>query len=94
MPKRKFPVDPEAADEAPDDHTLTGYDQQHLTTYLRLVDAEANGAAWGEVARYRPPHRSCPRAKTCATRLGEPLKACEVDDGARLSTSSPWRGPH
>jgi hypothetical protein len=46
----KFPPDPEVADEAPNDQTPTNYDQEHLRTYLRLLDAEANGAAWGEVA--------------------------------------------
>jgi hypothetical protein len=30
---------------------LTGYDEQHLVTYLRLLDAEAEGADWQEVAR-------------------------------------------
>jgi hypothetical protein len=31
--------------------TLTGYDEQHLITYLRLLDAETDGADWKEVAR-------------------------------------------
>jgi len=44
--KLEFPV----ADEAPDGPAVTGYDQQHLATYLRLLDADANGAPWGEVA--------------------------------------------
>ena len=30
---------------------LTGYDEQHLITYLRLLDADAEGADWREVAR-------------------------------------------
>jgi hypothetical protein len=30
---------------------LTGYDHQHLVTYLRLLDADAEGADWQEVAR-------------------------------------------
>lgn len=30
---------------------LTGYDEQHLVTYLRLLDADAEGADWREVAR-------------------------------------------
>jgi hypothetical protein len=30
---------------------LTGYDQQHLVTYLRLLDADAEGADWREVAK-------------------------------------------
>jgi Uncharacterized conserved protein (DUF2285) len=47
---RRPPLDPEVSDQAPDESTLTSYDEQHLVTYLRLLDAEANGAAWGEVA--------------------------------------------
>lgn len=37
--------------EAPTDATLTGYDQAHAVTYLRLLDADADGADWREVAR-------------------------------------------
>jgi hypothetical protein len=29
---------------------LTGYDRRHLITYLRLLDADADGADWREVA--------------------------------------------
>lgn len=43
-------LDPPVADQAPSDEGLTGYDQQHLITYLRLLDAEAEGADWREVA--------------------------------------------
>ncbi len=45
------PLDPDVADSAPDDPVLTGYDEQHLVTYWRLLDAETNGADWKEVAR-------------------------------------------
>lgn len=45
------PLDPLVADVAPADPTLTGYDEQHLVTYLRLLDADADGADWREVAR-------------------------------------------
>ena len=38
------------ADVAPTDQVLTGYNEQHLVTYLRLLDAEADGADWQEVA--------------------------------------------
>ncbi len=48
---RRPPLDPEVANEAPDANTLTGYDQAHLVTYLRLLDADANGADWTEAAR-------------------------------------------
>lgn len=36
---------------APTEAVLTGYDQQHVVTYLRLLDAEKEGADWQEVAR-------------------------------------------
>ncbi|QQO23762.1 DUF2285 domain-containing protein [Bradyrhizobium diazoefficiens] len=45
------PVAPEVADSAPDDPVLTTYDEQHLVTYWRLLDAAAEGADWKEVAR-------------------------------------------
>jgi hypothetical protein len=45
------PLDPPVSDSAPSDAVLTGYDEQHLVTYLRLLDAEAEGADWREVAR-------------------------------------------
>jgi T6SS, Transcription factor, DNA binding domain len=47
----KPPLDPPVADLAPTDPILTGYDEQHLITYLRLLDAESDGADWREVAR-------------------------------------------
>lgn len=37
--------------EAPSEATLTGYDQAHAITYLRLLDADADGADWRDVAR-------------------------------------------
>jgi hypothetical protein len=45
------PLDPDVADTAPTDLELTVYDEQHLVTYLRLMDADAAGADWREVAR-------------------------------------------
>jgi hypothetical protein len=38
------PPDPPISDVAPADRNLTGYDQQHLLTYLRLLDADPEGA--------------------------------------------------
>jgi hypothetical protein len=35
---------------APQAPTLTDYDRRHAVTYLRLLDAEAAGADWREVA--------------------------------------------
>jgi hypothetical protein len=42
---------PFVADTAPSDSVLTVYDGEHLITYLRLLDAEAEGTDWREVAR-------------------------------------------
>ena len=45
------PLDPNVADTAPDDPVLTMYDEEHVVTYLRLLDAEADNADWREAAR-------------------------------------------
>jgi hypothetical protein len=45
------PLDPSVADLAPSEPALTVYDQEHLVTYLRLLDAEADAADWREAAR-------------------------------------------
>lgn len=38
-------------DEPPPSEQLTDYDRAHLKTYIRLLDAEADGADWEEVVR-------------------------------------------
>ena len=48
---RKPPLDPGVADAAPADQILTAYDEQHVVTYMRLLQAESQGADWMEVAR-------------------------------------------
>lgn len=45
------PLESPVSDVAPSDKILTAYDEQHLITYLRLLDAEADGADWREVAK-------------------------------------------
>lgn len=45
------PRDPPVADTAPTEERLTAYDEQHLVTYLRLLDAAAEDADWREVAQ-------------------------------------------
>jgi hypothetical protein len=60
------PLDPDVADTVPSGTLLTGYDQEHLVTYLRLLDADAEGADWREVARivlHLDPDRECDRAR-------------------------------
>jgi hypothetical protein len=44
------PLEPDVANEAPQGEVLTPYDEEHLVTYLRLLDAEAEGEDWDEVA--------------------------------------------
>nr|WP_157348247.1 DUF2285 domain-containing protein [Bradyrhizobium pachyrhizi] len=38
-------------DVAPSGASLTVYDEEHLATYWRLLDADAEGTDWREVAR-------------------------------------------
>jgi hypothetical protein len=38
------------ADAAPCEDELTPYDRAHFMTYLRLLDAESDGADWNEAA--------------------------------------------
>jgi hypothetical protein len=61
---RQPPFD--AANEAPVADVLTAYDQEHLVTYLRLLEAETDGADWKEVARavlHLDPDREPARAR-------------------------------
>jgi hypothetical protein len=61
------PNDPDVADTASTDPTLTDYDRQHFVTYLRLLDADDEGADWREVARivlHIDPDREPARART------------------------------
>lgn len=45
------PLDPDVADLAPNEPALTAYDEQHVVTYVRLLQAEDEGADWRDVAR-------------------------------------------
>lgn len=44
-------LEPPVSDTPPQSDTLTDYDRLHLVTYLRLLDAEADGADPDDVAR-------------------------------------------
>ncbi|MCA6116911.1 DUF2285 domain-containing protein [Bradyrhizobium sp. WSM 1738] len=46
---REMPLNPNVIDTAPADDILTPYDQEHAITYLRMLDADAEGADWREV---------------------------------------------
>jgi hypothetical protein len=39
---------PELQDQPPASDTLTDYDRAHLKLYMRLLDADADGADWQE----------------------------------------------
>src|SRR3954451_21508734 len=65
-PMSKPPLDPDVADVAPTDAALTPYDEQHVVTYARLLQAESEGADWQEVARivlHIDPNREPDRAR-------------------------------
>jgi hypothetical protein len=64
---QKPPLDPDVADAAPSDSVLTAYDEEHVITYLRLLDADAVGADWRDVARivlHLDPEQDPGRART------------------------------
>jgi hypothetical protein len=45
-----LPLAPDVADLAPAELVLTPYDQEHAITYMRMLDADAEGADWREVS--------------------------------------------
>jgi hypothetical protein len=44
-------IDAPISDQAPTDDKLTDYDRLHLITYIRLLDADADGIPWEEASR-------------------------------------------
>jgi hypothetical protein len=54
-------LNPQVADFAPAGPALTAYDEEHIITYLRLLDADNEGSVSGRAA-HRPRHRDRPRA--------------------------------
>jgi hypothetical protein len=63
---KKPPLDPNVADLAPADPAITTYDEEHIITYLRLLDADAEGADWHDVSRivlHIDPDRELDRAR-------------------------------
>jgi hypothetical protein len=48
---KRPPSNPDVADVAPAASVLTVYDEEHIVTYLRMLDADAEGAGWREVAK-------------------------------------------
>jgi Uncharacterized conserved protein (DUF2285) len=63
---KRPPLDPEVADLAPSDPVLTVYDEEHIITYLRMLDADEDGADWRDVSRlvlHIDPVREADRAR-------------------------------
>jgi len=50
-PMKTPPLDPHTADVAPAASALTQYDETHMITYMRLLDADQQGADWRDVSR-------------------------------------------
>ncbi len=66
--RTKPELDPDVDDEAPAGPDITIYDEQHFVTYLRLLDADRDGADWVEVARivlHRDPIQDEGRTRRC-----------------------------
>ena len=81
---------PDAADTAPSDSVLTAYDEEHAITYLRLLDADAGGADWREVARVvlhlDPQHESDRAGRAFESHLTR----AKWMTGARLPAPATW----
>ncbi|MFG1186268.1 DNA -binding domain-containing protein [Xanthobacter aminoxidans] len=61
-------LDPDVDDLAPSEPEITDYDERHFVTYLRLLDAETDGADWTDVARivlHRDPRTEGDRTRLC-----------------------------
>lgn len=61
-------LNPDVDDEAPSGPGITLYDEEHFVTYLRLLDADAEGADWIEVAQivlHRDPAADPVRTRRC-----------------------------
>ena len=59
-------LDPDVADLAPADLAVTTYDDEHIITHLRLLDADAEDADWRDVSRivlHIDPDRDADRAR-------------------------------
>ncbi|WP_247833378.1 DUF2285 domain-containing protein [Bradyrhizobium sp. 200] len=81
----KPPLDPDVADVAPTDSALTPYDEQHVVTYTRLLQADSEDADWRDVARivlHIDPEREPDRARN--TYLSHLQRAKWVTEQGRL----------
>ena len=84
--------DQPVADQAPAAGELTDYDLGHLASYLRLLDADAEGADWREVVRVVvgiDPEQEPARARAA---WESHLARDQVDDNAGLPRPSAFGG--
>jgi hypothetical protein len=80
------PLDPDVADLVPSDQALTVYDEQHLVTYLCILDAKAEGAERREVSSIVL-HIDAERESDRARRANDShLARGHVHDGGRIQT--------
>ncbi len=78
-------LDPDVDDHAPTADVITAYDEAHFITYLRLLDAEQEGADWQDVSMvvlHRDPIAEAERTRSCW---------CSHLDRARWMTSTGYR---
>jgi hypothetical protein len=84
------PLDPDVADIAPTEPALTPYDHEHAITYLRMLDADAEGADWREVSLivlHIDPDQHAERAR----RAFDSHLARQMDVARRIQASAPKR---
>ena len=83
-------LDPVAADLAPAAPARTPYDQEHAITYMRMLDADAEGTDWREVSRivlHIDPDHDAERAR----RAFDSSRARQMDVARRIQASAPKR---
>jgi len=79
------------ADGAPTAPMVTDYDKAHLKLYLRLLDADTEGAAWEQVARLLLDIDPVAERERALRRHETHLAPRALDDRPRLSRSAEAR---
>jgi hypothetical protein len=88
---QKPPLDPDVDDLAPTDAWVTVYDEEHIITYLGMLDAAAEDADWREVSRivlHINPRLEPDRARRA---YDSPSRTCPEDEQYGLSIFAAWR---
>jgi hypothetical protein len=87
------PLDPDVTDLAPTGPALTAYDEEHAVTYVRMLDADREGADWREVSRialHIDPEREPDRARRA---FDSPSRASQMGGTGRIPATAPRWGP-